>query len=78
MPAALADIRSRFAGKKELRDRNSDRVRTISQILGWEHRAVNGELNRRSGIHRITEATADQLQHRLTCADKWLDELTGV
>ena len=77
VPEALSDIRSRFAGKRELRDRNGDRVRTIAQILGWEHRAVNGELNRRSGIHRITEATTQQLQHRLTCADKWLDELTG-
>ena len=77
VPSALTDIRSRFAGKRELRDRNGDRVRTIAQILGWEHRAVNGELNRRSGILRITEATTQQLEHRLSCADKWLDELTG-
>lgn len=77
VPDALSDIRSRFSGKQALRDRNSDRVRSIAQIVGWEHRAVNGELNRRSGIHRITEATAQQLEHRITCADKWLDELTG-
>ena len=77
VPEALSAIRNRFAGKQALRDRNSDRVRTIAQILGWEHRAVNGELNRRSGIDRITEATAEQLEHRLTCADKWLDDLTG-
>ncbi len=77
VPDALANIRSRFSGKQALRDRNSDRVRSIAQILGWEHRAVNGELNRRSGISRITEATAQQLEHRISCADKWLDELTG-
>ena len=77
IPDQLSNLRSRFAGKRELRDRNSDRVRTIAQILGWEHRAVNGELNRRSGIHRITEATSGQLEHRLSCADRWLDELTG-
>lgn len=77
VPDALADIRSRFVGKRELRDRNSDRVRTIAQILGWEHRAVNGELNRRSGIFRITEATTQQLEHRLRSADEWLEELTG-
>ncbi len=77
VPAALSDLRSRFASKQKLRDRNSDRVRTIAQLLGWEHRAVNGELNRRSGIGRITEATAGQLEHRLTVADRWLEELTG-
>ena len=77
VPDALADIRSRFAGKRELRDKNSDRVRTIARILGWEHRAVNGELNRRSGVHRITEATTQQLEKRLTSAEEWLDELTG-
>ena len=77
VPDALADIRSRFAGKRELRDRNSDRVRTIARILGWEHRAVNGELNRRSNVHRITEATTQQLEHRLKTADQWLEELTG-
>lgn len=74
---AIADIRSRFVGKRELRDKNSDRVRTIARILGWEHRAVNGELNRRSGVHRITEATTQQLETRLTSADEWLEELTG-
>ncbi len=77
VPDALADIRSRFVGKRELRDRNSDRVRTIAQILNWEHRAVNGELNRRSGIFRITEATTQQLEQRLKTADAWLEELTG-
>jgi len=77
VPDALADIRSRFVGKRELRDRNSDRVRTIAQILGWEHRAVNGELNRRSGVHRVTEATTQQLEQRLESADAWLEELTG-
>lgn len=77
VPDALSQIRSRFVGKKELRDRNSDRVRTIAQILGWEHRAVNGELNRRAGVHRITEATSQQLEHRLQTADAWLEELTG-
>lgn len=77
VPHALADIRSRFSGKRELRDKNSDRVRTIARILGWEHRAVNAELNRRSGVHRITEATAQQLEKRLGTAEDWLEELTG-
>ena len=77
VPEELAQLRSRFAGKRELRDRNADRARTIARIVGWEHRAVNGELNRRSGVHRITEATVQQLEHRLAVADDWLEELTG-
>ena len=77
VPEELADLRSRFASKRELRDRNADRAKTIAQILGWEHRAVNGELNRRSGVHRIAEATASQLSARIEAADAWLDELSG-
>lgn len=77
VPGELHAIRSRFASKQELRDKNADRARTIARIVGWEHRAVNGELNRRSGVHRITEATAQQLERRLVAADEWLDELTG-
>ena len=77
IPEELAELRSRFANKRELRDRNADRARTIARLVGWEHRAVNGELNRRSGVHRITEATAQQLERRLAVAEEWLDELTG-
>lgn len=77
VPEELAALRSRFASKRELRDRNADRARTIARIVGMEHRAVNGELNRRSGVHRITEATLQQLEHRLSVAEKWLEDLTG-
>jgi superfamily II DNA or RNA helicase len=74
---ALSEMRSRFVSKKDLREKNADRVLAIARQLGWEHRAVNGELNRRSGVHRITEATTSQLERRLSFAEKWLDELTG-
>ena len=74
---ALSEMRSRFVSKKELREKNADRVLAIARQLGWEHRAVNGELNRRSGVHRITEATTSQLERRLAQAEAWLDELTG-
>jgi hypothetical protein len=33
---------------------------------------VNAELNRLSGINKVTEATADQLERRLRHAKKWL------
>jgi hypothetical protein len=74
---ALASIRASFVGKKELRDRNSDRVQTLARLLSWEHRAVNAELNRRSSVFRITEATTAQLEERVRHADIWLEELTG-
>lgn len=77
IPEELTALRSRFTSKRELRDRNADRARTIARIVGWEHRAVNGELNRRSGVHRITEATVQQLERRLAVADEWLEDLTG-
>lgn len=77
IPTALTDLRSRFVTKRELRDRNADRARTLARVLGWEHRAINAELNRRSGVHRVTEATIEQLERRVRAADEWLDELTG-
>ena len=39
---------------------------------GWTHAKVNAELNRLSGINKVTEATADQLERRLRHANKWL------
>jgi hypothetical protein len=33
---------------------------------------VNAELNRRSGVRRVTEATIEQLERRLAAADRWL------
>jgi len=74
---ALASIRAKFVGKKELRNRNSDRVQTLARLLDWEHRTVNAELNRRSSVFRITEATTAQLEERVRHADLWLEELTG-
>ena len=73
----ISELRGLFVGKRELRDKNADRVRTIAQVIGWEHRAVNSELNRRSDVHRITEASVHELEKRLGHAELWLDELTG-
>jgi hypothetical protein len=33
---------------------------------------VNAELNRLSGVRRVTEATIEQLERRLAAADRWL------
>jgi hypothetical protein len=39
---------------------------------GMTHARVNAELNRLSSVRRVSEATVDQLERRLVCADKWL------
>ena len=40
---------------------------------GWSHAQVNAELNRLSGITRVTEATVTQLRTRLEKGTRWLN-----
>ncbi len=75
VPTGLGDLRTRRARKKNLRDFNSDRVRTIARLTGLSHAQVNGDLNRRAGIARVSDTTIDELEKRLRCADAWIDEL---
>jgi superfamily II DNA or RNA helicase len=58
--------------KVALRDANADLARELVRFTGWSHPQVNAELNRLSGIRRISEATLDQLERRLTAGRKWL------
>ena len=39
--------------------------------------AVNGELNRTLGLKRISEATVEQLERRLTKADQWWQQASA-
>jgi hypothetical protein len=55
-----------------LRDANADLARELVRVTGWSHPQVNAELNRLSGIRRISEATLEQLESRLTAGRKWL------
>jgi superfamily II DNA or RNA helicase len=65
--------------QRELKDRlraaNANAVLDIVRRTGSGHAAVNSQLNRLSGIRRITEATTTQLQERLAHAHRWLDRL---
>jgi hypothetical protein len=61
--------------KRQLRELNSARVRSLVHKTRTGHAHVNAELNRRVGIRRITEATVPQLERRLEVADRWLDRL---
>jgi superfamily II DNA or RNA helicase len=67
--APLKRLRSR---KRELRERKSARVWMLVHTTGKAHADINAELNRRTGIRRITEATIGQLEKRLELADRWL------
>ena len=63
--------------KTDLRGQNAERVRELVALTGWSHAAVNKELNKRSGLDRITHATTGQLERRLKNADHWLATLVG-
>lgn len=58
--------------KVALRDANADLARELVRSTGWSHPQVNAELNRLSGIRKISEATLEQLERRLVVGRKWL------
>lgn len=58
--------------KVALRDSNADLARDLVRVTGWSHPQVNAELNRLSGIRKISEATLEQLERRLVVGRKWL------
>jgi hypothetical protein len=62
--------------RRQLREDNSFRVRTLVHLTRMSHAEVNAELNRRVGIRRVTEATIAELERRLDAAERWLKKLT--
>lgn len=73
--AALGDLRSKHARKKDLRQWNADRVLELVRSTGMDHRSVNAELNRRSRVERVGDADEIALRRRLDTADAWLESL---
>lgn len=65
-----AAARTRREEKRRLRDQNSEVVATLVRRTGQSHAQVNAELNRLSGVGRITEATVAQLRRRLEIAEQ--------
>ncbi len=63
-------------GDRDERDRlrriNTDLTKELVLVTGRGHAAVNGELNRRAGIAKISEATIIQLNRRSRAAEEWL------
>jgi superfamily II DNA or RNA helicase len=67
--AAIPTMRQRRAA---LRKRNSEAVAELSRFVDLDHRRINAELNRLSGVTKVSEATVEQLQRRLDAANAWL------
>jgi superfamily II DNA or RNA helicase len=63
--------------KEALREANAGRTRLIARHTGQTHAAVNAELNRVSGVKKVSEATVEQLERRLTKADAWLRQASA-
>ena len=76
--AALAHGgRTRCEHKERLRDANAAKIRLIAHHTGMSHAKVNAELNRVSGLRRISEASVEQLEKRLHKAEAWLRQASA-
>jgi hypothetical protein len=58
--------------KQQLRHANAQLARQLVRRSGLTHAEVNAELNRQSGVRRVSEATAEELDRRLSAAERWL------
>jgi superfamily II DNA or RNA helicase len=58
--------------REELRVANAERANDLVRWTGLGHAQVHRELNRLSGVTRVSEATAAQLEARLRHAERWL------
>ena len=68
-PADGVTLRQR---KAAARDANADLAAELVRATGWSHPQVNAELNRLSGVRKVSEATLDQLEARLAQGNRWL------
>jgi superfamily II DNA or RNA helicase len=66
----------RFERREALRLRNAELAKDLARTSGLGHAKVNAELNRRSGISGVDDATLEQLERRVAAAERWWGELT--
>ena len=67
--------RTRREHKAHLREENADWARDLVRVTGLTHAQVNSELNRLSGVGKVSEATVEQLERRLQAAESWFRRL---
>jgi len=70
--ATGAALLTRREEKQILRDANATVARELVRRTGLAHGRVNAELNRLSGVRRVSEATIAELERRLAAGDRWL------
>jgi superfamily II DNA or RNA helicase len=58
--------------KARLRDMNADVAAELVRSTGWGYVQVQNELNRLTGIRKVSEATLEQLESRLEHGRRWL------
>ncbi len=58
--------------KARLRDMNADIAAELVRSTGWGYVQVQNELNRLTGIRKVSEATLEQLESRLEHGRRWL------
>jgi superfamily II DNA or RNA helicase len=75
--ASAPDGRTLREHKEALREANANKSRLIARHTGQTHAAVNAELNRVSGVKKVSEATVQQLERRLEKADAWLRQASA-
>ena len=76
-PVAAHGGRTRREHKERLREANSAKMRLIAHHTGMTHAKVNTELNRVSGLRKISEGTVEQLETRLRKAELWLGQASA-
>ncbi len=59
--------------RERQRSINSSWARDLATLTGLSHAKVNGELNRLSGVGKVSEATVGQLEKRAKAASEWFD-----
>ncbi len=74
---SLVDGRTRREHKAHLRKANAEKGRLIAHHTGLTHAGVNLELNRASGIVKVSDATVEQLERRLEKAENWLRQASS-
>ena len=75
--APAPDGRTRREHKDQLRKANADAGRLLARRTGMSHAAVNADLNRSSGVTKVSEATIEQLERRLRQAERWLGQTSA-
>ena len=75
--AAVPGGPTRREHKEHLRNANAAKTRAIAHHTGMTHAKVNAELNRVSGLRKISEATVEQLEKRLHKAEAWLRQASA-